>query len=282
VGLGAGITAGAVGLYDVDRLTGLEIEKGVFVASRFFEKENHGLLDNPKLDVRIDDGRNFLKLTKERFDVISSAPNFPSLTGSGGLYSTDFFKIARDRLAPGGVMCQFAPIWRMQPQDVRTIVGSFTDVFPYVRVFNTGLSLVMLGRLEAFPPVDVAELTRRVEDPAVKKSLREIASAGRSKCCRTISSTKRRLGALLRERRETPTTGRAPSSSRRDRSFRRRSATISRHSKRCDRIARSVRDGWGSTRSTCRHTSRCRRQRTPSRTARSHCSPDARTTVSRR
>jgi spermidine synthase/tetratricopeptide (TPR) repeat protein len=178
VGLGAGITAGAVGLYGVDRLTGLEIEKGVFVASRFFEKENHGLLDNPKLEVRIDDGRNFLKLTKERFDVISSAPNFPSLTGSGGLYSTDFFKIARDRLAPGGIMCQFAPIWRMQPQDVRTIVGSFTDVFPYVRVFNTGVSLVMLGRLEPFPPVDVAELTRRVEDPAVKQSLREIGVRG--------------------------------------------------------------------------------------------------------
>jgi spermidine synthase len=178
VGLGAGITAGAIGLYDVDRLTGLEIEKGVFVASRFFEKENHGLLDNPKLDVRIDDGRNFLKLTSERFDVISSAPNFPSLTGSGALYSRDFFEIARARLAPGGLMCQFAPIWRMQPADVATIGGSFTDVFPYVRVFNTGVSLVMLGRLEPFPPVDVAELTRRVQAPAVAASLKEIGVRG--------------------------------------------------------------------------------------------------------
>ena len=178
VGLGAGVTAGAIGLYGLDRLTGLEIEKGVFVASRFFEKENHALLDNPKLDVRIDDGRNFLKLTEERFDVISSAPNFPSLTGSGGLYSTDFFRIARERLAPGGVMCQFVPIWRMQPGDVATIVGSFVDVFPYVRVFNTGLSLVLLGRLESFPPVDIPELTRRVSDPKITSSLAEIGVRG--------------------------------------------------------------------------------------------------------
>jgi spermidine synthase len=178
VGLGAGVTAGAIGLYDVDRLTGLEIEQGVFVASRFFEKENHGLLDNPKLEVRIDDGRNFLKLTSERFDVISSAPNFPSLTGSGGLYSKDFFEIARARLGPGGVMCQFAPIWRMQSQDVATIVGSFVDVFPYVRVFNTGVSLVLLGRLEPFPPVDVEDLTRRVREPHVAASLREIGVRG--------------------------------------------------------------------------------------------------------
>src|SRR5262245_62571899 len=178
VGLGAGVTAGAIALYDVDRVTGLEIEKGVFVASRFFKEENHDLLDNPKLAVRIDDGRNFLKLTAERFDVISSAPNFPSLTGSGALYSRDFFEIAKARLAPGGVMCQFAPIWRMQPDDVGTIVGSFTDVFPYVRVFNTGLSLVLLGREEPFPPVDVAELTRRTTAPAVAASLREIGIRG--------------------------------------------------------------------------------------------------------
>jgi spermidine synthase/tetratricopeptide (TPR) repeat protein len=178
VGLGAGVTAGAIALYDVDRLTGLEIETGVFVASRFFSEENHGLLDNPKLAVRIDDGRNFLKVTTERFDVISSAPNFPSLTGSGGLYSRDFFEIARSRLTPGGVMCQFVPIWRMQPSDVATIVGSFADVFPHLRVFNTGLSLVVLGRLEPFPPVDVAELMRRVALPGVAESLGEIGVRG--------------------------------------------------------------------------------------------------------
>ncbi|HEX4825666.1 MAG TPA: fused MFS/spermidine synthase [Candidatus Polarisedimenticolaceae bacterium] len=176
--LGAGVTAGSIALYDVDRLIGVEIEKGVFVASRFFEKENNGLLDNPKLEVKIDDGKNYLKLTKEKFDVISSAPNFPSLTGSGALFSKEFFEIARARLAPGGVICQFVPIWRMQTVDVGTILGTFADVFPYVRVFHTGLSLVVLGRMEPFPPVDVAELTRRIGDPKVAASLREIGVRG--------------------------------------------------------------------------------------------------------
>ena len=91
--------------------------------------------------------------------MISSAPNFPSLTGSGALYSKDFFQLCRKRLAPGGVMCQFAPIWAMLPEDAHTIVGSFVDVFPYGRVFSTGLSLVMLGREEPFPPVDLQELS---------------------------------------------------------------------------------------------------------------------------
>ena len=178
VGLGAGVTAGSIAVYAPERLTAIELEKGVFTASRFFAVQNHGILKDPHVRIVLDDGRNWLERTEERFDVISSAPNFPSLTGSGALYSREYFALCRRRLAPGGVMCQFAPIWRLLPGDVATIVGSFADSFPHVRVFSTGLSLVMLGREEAFPPVDVAELVRRTAQPRVAASLQEIGVRG--------------------------------------------------------------------------------------------------------
>jgi spermidine synthase len=171
VGLGAGVTAGAMALYELDELVAVELEEGVQVASRFFTEENDGVLDNPVVTVRIDDGRNYLKLTDRTFDVISSHPNFPSLSGSGVLFSRDYFELARTRLAPGGVMAHYAPLWRILPDDVQTIVGSFTDVFPHVRVFSAGVSLILLGRDEPFPPVDVAEIARRIGDPAVARSL---------------------------------------------------------------------------------------------------------------
>jgi hypothetical protein len=62
----------------------------------------------------------------------------------------------------------------MRAADVKTIVASFTDVFPHVRAFSTGVSLVLLGRMEPFPPVDMDEVTRRVSDPGVKASLERI------------------------------------------------------------------------------------------------------------
>lgn len=178
IGLGAGVTAGAVALYEVERLVAVELERGVFVSSRFFSEENHGVLERGNVEIVLDDGRNFLKMTDERFDVISSAPNFPSLTGSGALYSKDFFALARERLAPGGTMCQFAPVWRMRPVDVKTIVASFTDVFPHVRAFSTGLSLVLLGREVPFPPVDFEEVARRVRREEVAESLLGIGVRG--------------------------------------------------------------------------------------------------------
>lgn len=178
VGLGSGITAGAVALHEPERLTVVELERGVLDSARFFSEANAGVLDFPALDLRIDDARSFLKVTDERFDVISSAPNFPSLSGAGALYTTDFLDLCRRRLAPGGTVCHWSPISRIATEDVRRIVGSFVDVFPYVRVFSNGLSVILLGREEPFPPVDVEEIGRRYERPGVRESLGAIGVRG--------------------------------------------------------------------------------------------------------
>lgn len=178
VGLGAGVTAGAMAVHDVTRLTGIELEKGVLIAARFFGDKNDGILDNPVLDLRIDDGRNFFRVTREKFDVISSTGNFPALSGSGALFSRDYLEQCKAHLAPGGVVCHWAPMWRTRREDWKTIVGTFVDTFPYVRVLNTGLTTVLLGRMEPFPPVDLAELRARWERPAVARSLGEIGVRG--------------------------------------------------------------------------------------------------------
>jgi spermidine synthase len=174
VGLGAGVTAGAMALYELDELVAVELEEGVQVASRFFSEANDGVLDNPVVSVRIDDGRNYLKLTDERFDVISSHPNFPSLSGSGVLFSRDYFELSKERLRPGGVMCHYAPLWRILPEDVETIVASFTDVFPHVRVFSAGVSLILLGSEEPFPSPDLAGIRQRISRQRVAASLGEV------------------------------------------------------------------------------------------------------------
>jgi spermidine synthase len=178
VGLGAGVTAGAMGMYDIERLTTIELEKGVLVASRFFGDLNDRVLDNPRLDLRIDDGKNFFRLSREMFDVIESHPNFPSLTGSGALFSKDFLEACRAHLAPGGIMCHWSPLFRTSPEDWRTIVGTFTDVFPHVRVFNVGVVSILLGRVEPFPPVDLAELRTRFDRDGVGNRLREVGVRG--------------------------------------------------------------------------------------------------------
>ena len=108
VGLGTGMTLGATSVHpEVEDLTLAEIEPEVLGAARTFGKYNNFVLDNPKLKIVFNDGRNFLTTTKNRYDVITADPIHPWTQGSGYLYTQEYFTTAAEHLAPGGIMCQW-------------------------------------------------------------------------------------------------------------------------------------------------------------------------------
>ena len=98
IGMGSGITAGAVARHPVDRVDIVEIEPAVVEATRFFARQHGNVLADPRVRVIIADGRNYLLTTRERYDVIISEPSNPWLAGLASLFSTDFYQIARQLL----------------------------------------------------------------------------------------------------------------------------------------------------------------------------------------
>ena len=100
IGNAGGTVARAFGeLYPDVRIDGVEIDPAVTEAGRRFL----GLGDNPRLDIVDADGRPFLELSDERWDVIVvdayRQPYIPFY-----LATREFFALARDHLAPGGVL----------------------------------------------------------------------------------------------------------------------------------------------------------------------------------
>jgi len=87
IGCGAGITAGAVSIDPlVQRETIVEIEPLVpRAASKYFSEPNFDVLHNPKVQLRIDDGRHYLLTTKEKFDGITVDPLDPWVKGAANL-----------------------------------------------------------------------------------------------------------------------------------------------------------------------------------------------------
>ena len=79
IGCGAGVTAGAVSIDPrVEQVTIAEIEPLVpEVVSTHFGEHNFNVVRNPKVRVRIDDGRHYLLTTDEKFDAITSDPLDP-------------------------------------------------------------------------------------------------------------------------------------------------------------------------------------------------------------
>ena len=63
------------------------------------------LLDNPKVQIHIDDGRRWLsQATDARFDVILSNTSFHWRANSSHVLSAQFLELAARRLAPGGIV----------------------------------------------------------------------------------------------------------------------------------------------------------------------------------
>jgi hypothetical protein len=78
------------------------------------------------------DARHFVRATNRRYDVIVGDLFVPWRSGEGGMYTREHFRAVRDALGPGGLFCQWLPLYQVRPDELRTIVATFVDVFPHV------------------------------------------------------------------------------------------------------------------------------------------------------
>jgi spermidine synthase len=174
VGLGSGMTLGATSIHpSVEQVTLAEIEPRVIGVARTFEEYNHRVLANPKLKIVFNDGRNFLMTTKEKFDVITADPIHPWFRGAGYLYTTQYFKLAADHLQPGGVICQWLPIYELTPKDLQSVVRTFQEHFKYTLMWLTHYDAELVGSNSPIL-IDEGALDRRIAEPAIAGDLKKV------------------------------------------------------------------------------------------------------------
>jgi spermidine synthase len=137
IGLGSGVTAGAVAQHPVDRIDVIEIEPAVVEAARFFAAENRNVLADPRVRLVVTDGRNFLENVREPYDVIISEPSNPWIRGLATLFTREFFALAQSRLAPGGLMLQWIQGYGIAPDDLRMVARTFLTAFPHSSLWTT-------------------------------------------------------------------------------------------------------------------------------------------------
>ncbi|MCC7416942.1 MAG: fused MFS/spermidine synthase [Acidobacteria bacterium] len=131
IGLGSGVTVGsALASGTVRRADVVEISPEVVAASRLFDRESGNPLAKPEVNLIVGDGRSHLLLTRQRYDVIVSEPSNPWMAGVAALFTREFFEAARARLKPDGLLCQWAHTYDISGADLRSIVRTFSSVFP--------------------------------------------------------------------------------------------------------------------------------------------------------
>lgn len=126
---GTGQTAHAVRDEGPRRLDLADLNAAVFELGRHFES-NHGVLDDPRVRQIVTDGRAWLRRTPQDYDVVTLEPMPPFFSGSNALYSTEFYRLVRSRLRPGGLLAQWFPLHLMTPEQARSVAASFVEAFP--------------------------------------------------------------------------------------------------------------------------------------------------------
>ena len=130
IGLGSGDTLFAMaGRPDLDHVTSIEIIAPQLTTLREIAKTVGypgvvGILNDPRIQHVVGDGRLYLRRAGQRYDIIEADALRPSSAYSGNLYSDAYFRLLRDHLNPGGLAVTWAPT----PRVIRT----FGSVFPYV------------------------------------------------------------------------------------------------------------------------------------------------------
>jgi spermidine synthase len=133
IGLGTGSTAGwLAAVPTIERVDVVELEPVIRHVAEVCAPVNHNVLDNPKVKVTIGDAREYLATSRDSYDLIFSEPSNPYRAGISSLFTAEFYRAVRRRLAPGGIFLQWLQSYEVDPETVRTVYATLQGTLPQV------------------------------------------------------------------------------------------------------------------------------------------------------
>src|SRR5262249_38713079 len=115
--------------------TAVELVPSVKDAFGFYHADANRVVADPNGHIVVDDGRRFLKRSREKFDVIVvDPPPPPGAAGSSLLYSEEFYRLAKEHLNPRGILQAWFP--GADDITVQAVLRSIAESFPHVRRFD--------------------------------------------------------------------------------------------------------------------------------------------------
>ncbi len=150
IGLGGGFTLDALTNFDeIESIELVEINPQIVKAAKeYFSSYTDNALDDTRVKVIIEDGRNNLAASGEKYDVIISQPSNIWLSGEGGLFTKEMYGIAKNHLNEGGIFGQWMPLYEQDADDFRIFLATFSSVFPYTDLWIVGYDAVLVGSMQ--------------------------------------------------------------------------------------------------------------------------------------
>lgn len=172
IGLGSASTLAAVASHPVKKIDAIELEPAVIEGAGYFKELNRNVLEDKRVQVFTNDGRNYILTYPGKYDVIISEPSNPWMAGVANLFSLEHYQNMKKKLNQDGIVCQWLHAYSMSVEDLRMIVRTFTEVFPNASLWTSYYpDLMLIGRLEA-EPFSFKRIQQAFEIPGVRQDFK--------------------------------------------------------------------------------------------------------------
>jgi spermidine synthase len=108
---------------------------------------NRGVLDDPRVELMQEDGRNLLAVGKDRFDLVTIELTSIWFAGAANLYNREFYATAARRLEEGGVLSQWIQLHHTTLLDIASQMATARAVFPHGAFFVRGEQSMLVSSL---------------------------------------------------------------------------------------------------------------------------------------
>jgi spermidine synthase len=200
IGLGGGNTVATLLRTPLEQVDVVELERGVEHAVELLHEGMPNPLDDLRVHLHVDDGRNYLLRRNAEgapgYDVISSQPSHPWRVGAANLFTEDFFRIARGALADGGIFTAWLNGFRIDQDAFLAVVASFERVFPGALLVDVSRQAFLLVGAREPIELDGARFASRIAEPGLASLLASQEVHGSAELLARIEGPARIFAAL--------------------------------------------------------------------------------------
>jgi spermidine synthase len=171
IGYGGGVTTDALlHCAGIESVRVIEIEPRVIEAVEAMPWPEGPPHLNSRVEVVLADARNHLRRDETRYDLILAHLSDPWLSGSASLATREFFRLARSRLEPGGILGVWMGKWGWGEAHARSVAGALSQEFEDVMLLSSKTSYLLASDRPI--SLDLEQIDERLREPGLAPMLR--------------------------------------------------------------------------------------------------------------
>jgi spermidine synthase len=197
---GSGITAGTLALSPFEQIDTVEISEDVLNSAQHFKADNFDVLNNPRINLIVNDGRNFLLTTDKQYDLITFEPMPLALSGVSTFYTKEYYELCLDHLTEEGLVSQWIPLHNgLSIEVIQSLMKTFIDVFPEVSVWFINADMFFIGSRTP-QSVHYSALQKSIDsNPVLKEGLENVYLRDTTELLATFFMTRENIESFTQE-----------------------------------------------------------------------------------